>query len=430
VAIDAGALDALLRAELERWGVPGAVVGVLHGGEEAVLPYGVTSLASGELVSEETPFRVASLTKPLTATLTALLSTDGLLGLDDPVKRVVPELLLADEAVQETVTTRQLLAHLSGLDCETPHDLANHGDGDDALAAAIATYPTLGQLTRPGEIWSYANTGYWLAGHAIARAAGAPYEKAAAELVLTPLGMSDSRFVHDGCPPAGAALGHTPRAGAAGHDVIPGYPFARARAPSGGLVSTVPDLLRFAAEQIASPELASLHEPVVEAVGRQWGTGWALEPIDGVQVAEHSGSYGGFQSQLTIVPDRRLAVVVLTNSGRGSAAARRVVEWALEACCGLRRPEPTRLTVDLAPFEGLYRAGELTVEVQARDARLRATQRLVLPGGGEAAPPPLDGVAVAPTRFAVTDGEARGAQFDFPGPDRVRVGGRLALRAR
>ena len=429
-AVDADQLAALLRSELDRWGIPGAVAGVLACGETVVRAAGVSSLATGEAVHEATPFRVASITKPFTATLAALLAHESLLELDAPLCRALPDLRLADARAQETVTLRQLLAHLSGLECEPAHDSSVHGDGDGALRELIGTYGTLGQLTPPGELWSYCNTGYWLAGHAIARAAGTTFEQAARDLLLDPLGMTDSGFVHGGVPPAGAALGHAPRRpGEPEHKLVAGYGFPRARVPSGGLVSTVPDLLRLAALHLGSPDLAALRDPVVAAVGAHWGTGWSLEELAGTVVAAHSGSYRGFQTQLVLVPARRVAVAVLTNSGRGSALVRTAVEWALAAACNLRRPEPVPVAVDPTPYEGSYRAQGLTVEIRAVGNQLRATQRVRLPSGEELAPPPLLGVAVAADRFAVLEGEARGAQFDFPGAGRVRHGSRLALRA-
>jgi hypothetical protein len=88
------------------------------------------------------------------------------------------------------------------------------------------------------------------------------------------------------------------------------------------------------------------------------------------------------------------------------------------------------VAVDPAPFEGIYRAQSFTVEVRAVGDRLHAAQRVRLPSGEELTPPPLIGVAVAPDRFAVLAGEARGAQFDFPGAGRIRHGNRLAVRDR
>ena len=447
---DPDALDALLTGERARWGVPGAVVGVLAGGRTLVRAAGVTSLADPAPVTGDTPFRVASITKPLAATVAALLAQQRLLDLDAPVAAAVPGLRLASAAAQAAVTPRLLLAHLSGLECEPPHSVVEAAADDGALARLAARFGEVGQLTPPGDVWSYCNAGYWLAGHACAVAAGAPFEQAAADLLLRPLGMAASGFVHDGVPPAGAALGHAPRTpGDPAHDVVPGYRFPRSRVPSGGLVSTVPDLLRFAALHLdaASPHaaaLAALREPLAEAPGYRWGTGWGVETWhrpagDGgagpgaLAVAGHSGSYGGFQCRLVIVPERGLAAVVLTNSGRGSALVRSVLDHLLEECAGVRRHDPAPLATppDPAAFEGVYRAQNLDVEIRRHPdgRRLVGAQRGTLATGEVVSPPPLEGVAVGPSSYAVTAGEARGARFDFPGSGRVRLGMRLALRA-
>lgn len=436
-AVDGDALAALLAAELERWGIPGAVAGFSAAGAVTIRAAGVTSLADPAPVTEQTLFRVASITKPLTATLAALLSAEGLLDLDAPVRRAVPGLHLADPAVAESVTPRQLLAHLSGLECEPPHHAVEPGAADEgALARLVARFGGVGQLTPPGEVWSYCNTGYWLAGHAVALAAGTAFERTATDLLLRPLGMDSSGFVHDGGAPPDAALGHAPRRpGDPAHDPIAGYRFPRSRVPSGGLVSTVPDVLRFAGLHLAAPAgsaLAALRTPLADAVAARWGTGWSVEHLDGTLLAAHSGSYGGFQCQLLLAPDRAFAAVVLTNSGRGSALVRTVMEWALEQALGLQRPVPEPLALaaaELAAHESVYRAQHLEVEVRRHGDGLRAAQRVALADGSSAEPPPLVGVPVAPGRFAVLDGEARGAVFDFPGPGRVRLSSRLALAA-
>lgn len=430
-------LAAVLARELARWGVPGAVAGVLRPGAPLLVrAAGVTSLADPASVQPDTPFRVASITKPVTATVAALLAGGGALQLDAPLADAVPGTRLPAAATAPGITVRRLLAHLSGLECEPAHDLAEHGAGDDALAAAIAAFPALGSLSAPGEVWSYCNSGYWLAGHIAALAAAMPFEAAVDELMLRPLGMASSGFVHDGVVPPGAAVGHQAAGpGDLAHAVVPGYRFARARVPSGGLVSTVPDLLRFAAAHLdgghpAATALATLRDPLADGVGVRWGTGWALDRIGGTDLVLHSGSFGGFQSQLVLVPGHGVAVAVLTNSSRGSAVVRAVVEHVLEAACGLRRPNPVAVAVDTVPLAGRYRAAGLTVDARPTAAGIEVTQRTRTPAGAETALPPLHGIPVAadPPRFVVPDGEARGAQFDFPGPGRIRVSGRLALR--
>ena len=91
----------------------------------------------------------------------------------------------------------------------------------------------------------------------------------------------------------------------------------------------------------------------------EWGgLGWAIRFIDGVKVVEHGGSLNGFQVKLKFVPERRFAIAILTNSGRGGVLGDRVAEWALDHFLGLRAPKPEPIALpdeSLARFAGRYR---------------------------------------------------------------------------
>ena len=170
----------------------------------------------------DTRFRIASITKPFTATAAVRL-----LALAAPVPGW-PDVSVAD-----------LLAHLTGYESEHG-DPARFGDGDDALGRLAAELPATHRWLPAGEVWSYANTGYWLTGSLLAEAAGTTYEEVIAGLA-SEAGLEATTFGE-------------PDLEGTGPNAIPGaYP--RARRPSGGLVSTVDDLLRFGAWHLAQPEL-------------------------------------------------------------------------------------------------------------------------------------------------------------------------------
>jgi hypothetical protein len=102
--------------------------------------------------------------------------------------------------------------------------------------------------------------------------------------------------------------------------------YPESRWPSGGLWSTTGDLLRFAAHHLDGAP-AELHEPRVDALGARYALGWWVrEHADGRTTLDHEGSVAGYQSLLLLIPAEALALVVLTNSWRGSGVARRVVE--------------------------------------------------------------------------------------------------------
>src|SRR6476661_1761394 len=152
--------QAVCEAAAVAWDVPALAVGTSVGGDFESVVVGCTP---------ETRFRIASITKPFTATLALdLLDLESSSG-------VWP----AD------VRIRHLLSHTSGYDGECG-DLSRFGDGDDALGDVIAELPTLRRWLHVEQAWSYANAGYWLAGALCAQRAGSTFEEALTARALQP----------------------------------------------------------------------------------------------------------------------------------------------------------------------------------------------------------------------------------------------------
>jgi CubicO group peptidase (beta-lactamase class C family) len=414
-------LDDACRESLERWGVPGAVVGALAAGEADVRSYGVTALAGGETVRPETTFRIASITKPFTATLALLLVEDGLLALDEPVRTALPE---------GHITLRHLLSHLGGFEGEAG-DLARFGDGDDALGGVVAELSGQRQVVPPGTVWSYCNAGYWAAGFVCAEARGTTYEDALRERVLAPLGLVSTGF---GEP---EARGHDqPDAGSPRHEATPAAAFPRARRPSGGLVSNALDLLGFAAFHLADERLARLREPEADTPDGAYGLGWARERVAGADVWHHEGGYGGFRTLLALVPEQQVAFTILTNGSGGEAVVREVSDALLAGLCGLRRERPP--TVPLPPAElelltGSYANPEVDVKIAPDGAGLVLDVVAISPvDASRTRLPRLDARPVGARRFAIVGGQWADERLDFvpeDGPARfVRLASRLAER--
>lgn len=374
----------------ERWEVPALALGFDHGAA------GSWRHTAG--CDERTRFRIASVTKPMTASLALkVLDLEGLTG-------VWPE----------DVRVRHLLSHTSGFDCELePRDLSRLGDGDDALGAAVLELPSLRRFAGPGELWSYSNAGYWLAAWLAAEVAGMPYEDALREHVLVPAAMQRADF---GEPDLG---GTGPGAGEG--------PYPRARRPSGGIVADVDDVLAFARWQLAEPWTSELRVPHGKPVGGVYGFGFAGERIAGVAVWGHNGSYGGFQSSLLLVPERGLAFAGLTNSGRGKQALRDIENLWFERVLGTgRRLAPTfgLSAAELAPFAGGYANSdtEATVTVDGNGLAAAFVDRNTGDQSGVSARP------VGPRTFEIVGGDYDRDRFDFPRDGFARFAGRLAGR--
>lgn len=435
-------LRAIAQESLDRWGVPGAAIGLLHDGEITLAGFGITSVETRQPVTPETLFRIASISKPFTATLAMTLVNDGLLDLDRPIADYLPGVALTDGPAewQQAITMRHLLSHTAGIDCELGIDLMSAGMGDDALGMAIGHYATLHQWGEPGPIMSYGNTGFWLAGHTIATILGQSFEDAMRERVFIPLGLERSVYTAEEAIVYPVALGHQPLAlDAPEHELIRSFAYPRARRPSGGVISTVVDLLRFSQWHLGHAEAPEMHlspalrdamrDPVVhlrdapegtsvkDTSVESWGIGWNLDPAkDGTLTIGHGGSIGGYQSHLTLVPDRGFALAILTNSARGGMACAEIGEAFLAELLGLDLSVPDAISLPddaLAAFAGTYRQpeGEFTFTV-ANAGLTMAFGGAYGPVPGEV-PPPVPMVPVGARSFIVPDGPFVGSRADF-----------------
>ena len=428
-------LDACIREQMARWTVPGLTGGVLQSGERETRAYGVASLETGYPVRPDTLFLIGSIGKVYTAALVMTLVDDGTLDLAAPVVTYLPDLQLADQRARNTITLHQLLSHQSGLFGDY-YD--GFGMGDDALARCVASYHSLRQLSAPGELWAYCSSGFMLAGRVVEVVTGQPFENAMRQRIFEPLGLAHSFFFAQEAIVYPAAVGHSLKTpGGDEHEVCREYLLPRNVAPAGGIISDARDLLTFAAffmgdgtwngRRVLSPTaLAAMLTPQVRAPNyaaagyAEWGgLGWAIRFIDGVKVVEHGGSLSGFQVKLKLVPERRFAIAILTNSDRGGVLGDRVAEWALDHFLGLRapRPEPIALPDDaLTRFAGRYRTedGE-TAALTVADGGLRRVIIVTAPNGNGEQTYPSNLLRPLSERefIVVTQDENEGSQVDF-----------------
>jgi CubicO group peptidase (beta-lactamase class C family) len=412
--VSADQLAALVREARTRWHVPAMVAAVWTPGSEAVAADGVYELGGGRHVTPATQFRVASITKPFVATLALSLVQDGLLDLDEPPPRT-----------RARATVRQLLGNVGGLKSEWD-DRPDVGEGDEALLRLAQLEPPVLPFA-PGELFSYANAGFWLVGAACAAVTGATFEEAMRRRVLEPLGLAATAF-----EAAEPATGHeqVEPNGDEHRSVVDAYP--RSRRPSGGLWSNAGDLISFARHHLGGPgpltdeSRAEMQRPLAQGPGFEYGLGWFLSRRGGGRSVEHPGSAFGFQSLLVLVPDERFAFAALTSSSRGSLAIDDVLR---ELGLAAQEPEPVLLTAEeLAPFAGRYRAFAFEVEIAAADGGLIVTETTTnaLTGAVSRAP----GARARPVgerEFEIVEGDARGDRFDFPRDDLVRFAA-VALR--
>ncbi len=324
-AIPQERLAQIVREARSRSGVPAVAAGLLVG--ERV------ELAADGPVEVETPFRIASISKWFTASLAALtLDLEAPLGGD----------------ASGSASAGRLLSHTADLLPGSPELLPEPCRG----------------------LWSYSNAGYWLVGEAVEAAAHVSFSDAMQERLLEPLGLERTTFED----PPGAAMGHI-QDGETGHRPAGSVEYPVARRPSGGLWSTVGELLRFATHQFGGPgplsdtQLRAVHEPRAQALGCSYCLGcWTRELAGRRLCLDHEGSVAGYQSLLLLVPEEKTALAVLTNSWRGSGLIRRVVRELGLVPDRLERPDDGQVE------PGRYALGDSAAVVAERGGRWRVAE--------------------------------------------------------
>lgn len=322
----------LVEAHVREQDVSGLAVAVVRDGEVVARGFGVRDVRTGEPVTPETMFHLASVSKPFVATAVVGLSlgTDGadpVLDLDAPLTRWVPELSLADGR-QDEVTARGLLSHTSGLPDVTDYGWHEPRLDDDALGDLARSLSGWRLRSEPGTAFSYSNAGYELLGLLLARATGSTFEDAVSRLVLEPLGLRRSTFLRAQVPRHLAASPHVGMPLAVPGDA---YPYTRRHAPSSTLHSNLEELGRWVVANVGpresttgalrpglGPDLLDLvSTPVVEVGEPPWeeamALGWAAGRYRGQRTLGHSGEDPGFGSRVVLVPSRRTGVVLLAN---------------------------------------------------------------------------------------------------------------------
>jgi CubicO group peptidase (beta-lactamase class C family) len=434
---------------LEQTGVPGAAVGVLYQGQVRAAGFGVTNVDHPLPVTEGTLFQIGSITKTFTGTLIMMLAEAGELELDAPVRAYIPDFRVEDEEVSRQVTIRHLLTHTSGWVGDVFDDT---GAGDDALARYAANMADTPQLAPMDRVWSYNNAGFSIAGYVIERVTGQSYQTVLQERLLDPLGMDHAYIQPTDVMTHRFAVGH--QVGENGAQVARPWPLPRAVWPAGGIVTSAPELLRYArfhlqngvteeGERLLSEEgVARMQEPQVTVwEDEAWGISWALKRVDGAREVSHGGGTVGQIAMLLLMPAHDFALALLTNADRGGRMKIAVRKWALAHFLGLTVKEPTPQGAgeeELRAYVGRYARPFAELELGMLGGKLVGQ---MVPKEGfptkdtppPPAPPPLTLDLCEPDRLLALDGPFKDATGDvIRNPDGsigwLRFGGRVHRR--
>ncbi len=384
----------LIREEMKKDDVPGLSIAIVDDrGLVWAEGFGYADKKKGASATAGTVYRVASISKLFTATAVMQLAEKGLIDIDKPLIRYLPEFSIKSRFPEaQPITPRNLMTHHAGLPAtyykgffsNEPEPFANIlGEIKDEYLA----YP-------PEHVYSYSNLGMTVLGCLIERITGRDYASYMTDSILNPLGMKNSFFSPKA--PAIAAKGY--RNGKEADD------FGVRDLPASGLFSSVLDLSLFmravlaggssgAVKILEKETLAEMLRPQNRDVpldaGIPVGLGWALDGMgnteieNGGPVAHHGGSLPAFNSQLLLLPKEKLGVVVLSNGSTRTVdkIATEALILALEAKSGIipqaQRSRPSETAHPLPPdtieaFAGYYATPIGLVKATAQSGVLKA----------------------------------------------------------
>ncbi len=318
-------VDDYISQQMESDDIPGLAVVVVQG-EEVVYckGFGVSSIETDKAVTPNTIFDLASVSKSFTALGVILLRDSGLVELDAPIQRYLPD-FQPDDPMASQITVRQLLNHTSGLPGAFSAPLIFQ-QGDDEMAELVNALGRVRLNREPGSSFEYADINYCLLGALIERVSGEKFEDYIDRTVFSPLGMFNTVLDSDEADELDRAEGHQSMYGQVVTRHIPVY---RSALPAGWVMSCAEDMGtwlmihinsgRIDGEQmIPAVDIEEVHSPAIEFEenGEEmgYGMGWFTCAVDDISLVWHGGDTPNFTADMILLPEYETGVVVLVNS--------------------------------------------------------------------------------------------------------------------
>jgi CubicO group peptidase (beta-lactamase class C family) len=329
---------------MKEFNIPGIAVAVVKDDKVIHMKgYGLRSIATGQRTDENTLFAIASNTKAFTAAALGIIIDEGNLSWDTKVTEIIPEFRLYNSYVTEDFNIRDLLTHRSGMR-EGAGDLMGWPDSADFTTEEIIHNLRYLKQTSPFRTkYDYDNLLYIVAGEVVARVSGQSWEEFVESRIMKPLRMNgsaasfkripDRTNIIDAHVPVDGKLQVVPKQEAKKHNSV------------GGIYSNVNDMARWVIMQLNGGEYIDVsgtsgkifsertHREMwtphtVKPVSRGgpyrtnfafYGLGWNLNDINGHLQVYHTGGHLGIVTQVTMLPELKLGIIVFTNQEEGAA---------------------------------------------------------------------------------------------------------------
>ena len=339
--ITSAEIDVLVERTLKTFDVPGISVAVIK--DDKVIHakgYGVRSLKTQQKVDENTLFGVASNSKAYTAAALGILVDEKKITWDTKVTDIIPEFKLHNPYVTEEFTIRDLLCHRSGMGLGAGDLMMWPDSSDFTKTDIIHNLRYLKPVSSFRSKYDYDNNLYIVAGEVVARVSGTSWEDFVEKRIMQPLGMTKSAASLSRLKDKSNVI--DPHAPVNGKVQAIGIDWSETANAAGGIYSSVSDMSKWVIAQInggkygdGSKRLFSqeVHEEmwtpqtIIPVRGTNaynthfsaYGLGWFLSDVKGYKQATHTGGLAGIVTQVTILPELKLGIIVFTNQQVGAA---------------------------------------------------------------------------------------------------------------
>ncbi|MGB8192982.1 MAG: serine hydrolase, partial [Chitinophagaceae bacterium] len=312
--------------------IPGIAVAIVKDGQVILKSYGVKELGKNDKVDENTLFMIGSNTKAMTATALAMLQEQKKLSLDDKVVKWLPDFKLKDAWVTKEANIRDLLCHRIGM--ETFQGDFMYWTSDLSDKQVLDKFGKLTPVYSFRSKWGYTNAAFLAAGQIIPAVTGKSWADFLTENIFRPLGMKNTIALSKDLPNAvNKASAHT-----LDHDQqLIKIPFCAIDniSPAGSVSSSASDMSKWVMMLLNNGQVNGERVVPVNAIMQTrvphsilgngghmfnksnftlYGLGWMLQDYNGKRMVSHTGGVNGFVSSVTLIPEDKLGIVVLTNT--------------------------------------------------------------------------------------------------------------------
>lgn len=307
--------------------IPGTAVGILNGSQPVLLSGFGNATA-------DTSFFLGSLSKSFTALAIMQLAGQGKVNLNAPVRTYIPWFKVGDGSESDSITVLQLLDQTSGISEKATLAMLSFAP-TITFTQAIKDFETLPLIAAPGKVFHYSDANYVIAGYIVQQASGQSYDSYVQQHIFAPLGMTHTYAITGTAREPGLTRGYATWFGLK----VPltdqvAAPFV----PAGYIISSASDMTHYLIAQmnggvydgtriVSAKAMQEMHSPLAPADGQSpipdatsYGLGWGVGTVNGTPVLVHDGQLRDFDTAMAILPQQKIAVVVLANQDPVQAA--------------------------------------------------------------------------------------------------------------